>query len=262
MKRLLAFSLLAVLALPPLEVYGLSAAEKGLELAREAYRRDSGFENFTAELKMVLTNRAGKETVRKLRRKSLEVTGDGDKDLTIFDAPADIRGTAMLTYTHPTDSDDQWIFLPAVKRVKRITSANKSGPFVGSEFAYEDIARPEVEKYTYKYIGDEVLGERDCFVLELVPAYEYSGYTRLVQWLDKEIYQPRKVMFYDRKNQLLKTLTFEGYKQYIGQYWRPSEMRMENHQTGKGTALQWEDYQFQVELSDRDFTRNALQRAR
>ena len=133
---------------------------------------------------------------------------------------------------------------------------------MGSEFAYEDLASQEIEKYTYKYIRDEKLNGVDCFVVERFPAYEHSGYTRQLAWVNKEKYVAEKIEFYDRKNTLLKTLLNTGYQQYLEQYWRASEMFMENHQTGKSTVLTWENYKFKTGLSDNDFNRNSLKRAR
>jgi len=151
---------------------------------------------------------------------------------------------------------------PRFKRIKRISSANKSGPFVGSEFAYEDLSSQEIEKYSYKWLRDETLDGHDVFVIERFPQYKNSGYTRQITWIDKEIYQRRKVEFYDRKNTLLKTLVSSDYKQYLDQYWRPGKMEMVNHQTGKKTDIIWENLQFKNGLGDRDFDRNTLKRAR
>ena len=245
-----------------------SAEEKGLAIAIEADRRDTGFGDMTANMIMELHNRHGDVSTRTIRLKTLEVSGDGDKSLSIFDKPADVKGTAFLTYSHAIKPDEQWLYLPALKRVKRINSKNKSGPFMGSEFAYEDLASQEVEKYTYKYIRDEVLKTDefpdgvDCFVIERYPAYKHSGYTRQLAWVNKARYVAEKIEFYDRKNTLLKTLTNKGYKQYLDQFWRPDVMVMENHQTGKRTILSWQNYHFRTGLSDRDFSRNSLKRAR
>lgn len=249
----------ALLALVlPLSATAETPQEKGLEIAREAERRDAGFGSYTADLTMTLSNAQGETSVRHIRRKILEVHGDGDKALDLFDEPADVKGTAILTYAHGLQPDDQWIYLPALKRVKRISSANKSGPFMGSEFAFEDIASQEVEKFHYKYVRDESVDGHDCFVRENQPAYENSGYTRQIEWTDKAIYQPRKVMYYDRRNALLKTLTFKDYRQYGGRYWRPGEMIMENHLTGKTTRIVWANYRFGVGVSDQEMSQGAL----
>lgn len=254
--------LILLLILPAPELYAETPEEKGLAIAVEADKRDNGWGDQIADMEMILRNKQGEESRRTLRISTLEVQGDGDKSLTIFDDPKDVKGTAFLSYTHALVPDDQWLYLPALKRVKRISSANKSGPFVGSEFAYEDLTSQEVQKYSYKWLKDEPLDGKNCFVIERIPAYENSGYARQIVWMDQEIYQPRKVEFYDRKNSLLKTLTMKDYKQYLDQYWRPDNMHMVNHQTGKETTLIWKNYKFGNGLTDRDFDQNTLKRAR
>ena len=111
--------------------------------------------------------------------KTLEVLEDGDKSIFIFEHPRDVSGTAVLTFTHKHGPDDQWLYLPALKRVKRISSDNKSGSFVGSEFAYEDLSSQEVEKYTYKWIQDAPCPGKEeitCFNSEDYPVDKSSGY--------------------------------------------------------------------------------------
>ena len=237
-------------------------AEKGLAIAIEADKRDTGFADMTANMTMELRNKQGDSSIRYIRIKTLEVEGDGDKSLSIFDKPADVSGTAFLTFSHAIKPDEQWLYLPALKRVKRINSNNKSGPFMGSEFAYEDLASQEIEKYTYNYLRDEILNGIDTFVVERFPAYEHSGYTRQIAWINKAEYRPEKIEFYDRKNSLLKTLNYSHYQQYLNQFWRAGVMLMENHQTGKSTLLTWTNYAFKTGLDDGDFNQNSLKRAR
>ena len=255
---------LVLLILSSLPVYGLAQTdeERGLEIAIEADTRDTGFHDSRASMQMILRNRQGDESTRQIRVRTLEQEDDGDKSLTTFDQPADVKGTNFLSFTHKSGPDDQWLYLPALKRVKRISSRNKSGPFMGSEFAYEDLSSQEVEKYTYKYLRDEIYEGMDTYVIERIPVDKYSGYTRQEVWLDKAEYRPQKIVFYDRKNAKLKTLTHSGYQQYLDKFWRADEMFMENHQTGKSTRLIWSDYEFRTGLTDRDFDRSSLKRAR
>ena len=234
----------------------------GLAIAVESEKRDTGFGDFTAELTMILKNRHGETSERYIRSRTLEVIGDGDKTLSIFDKPRDVKGTAFLSFSHKEGADDQWLYLPALKRVKKISSNNKSGPFMGSEFAFEDLSSQEVEKYTYRYVGDDILDGINCFMLERDPVDPKSGYTVQIVWIDKEEYIPRKIDYYDRKSSLLKTLTFSNYKQYLDKYWRASEMNMINHQTGKSTRLEWREFKFATGLTARDFDKNSLKRAR
>ena len=260
LKRIPLALLLAVLSVPLAQAE--SDEEKGLEIARAADAYDKGFGDFQADMVMTLKNRRGDETRRYIRIRTLEMPDDGDRSLSIFDEPADVKGTAMLTWSHGLKPDDQWLYLPALKRVKRINSRNKSGPFMGSEFAFEDLGSQEVEKYRYRFLREEPCGDGQCYVVERKPAYKYSGYTRQVAWIDKDGYRLRKVDFYDRKNELLKTLTVSGYRQYLDHYWRPDIMEMVNHQNGKSTRLEWKNYRFRTGLGEKDFRSQALKRAR
>lgn len=236
--------------------------DKGLQIIEEMVKRNKGWQDSQAEMKMILRTRTGSESVRLLRINTLEISGDGDKSLTMFDSPADVKGTAFLSYTHALEQDEQWLYLPALKRVRRISSNNKSGPFLGSEFAFEDLTSFEIPKYKYKYLRDEIVDEIDCFVVELYPQYQHSGYTRQISWIDKARYIPMKVEYYDRKNALLKTLENKGYRQYLDQYWRADEMLMTNHQNGKNTSLIIGSINFRTGLTERDFDQNSLKRAR
>ena len=251
------------LSLFNMSVLAQTAEEKGLAIAIEGDKRGEGFADSQLELKMVLVDSKGAEAPRDMRVKALEGVGEnGDKSLMIFDTPIDQKGVAMLTYTHKEKSDDQWLYLPALKRVKKISSKNKSGPFVGSEFAFEDISSQEVEKYTYKYLRDETIDGIDCFVVERFPTDKYSGYTKQVAWIDKAEYRGLKIDFYDRKKSLLKTLENKDYKLYLDKFWRPALSVMQNHQTGKSTRLEYKGYEFKVGLDEKEFTKNSLKRAK
>jgi hypothetical protein len=260
----LALSLLAAPVLVSTPGWAETPEEKGRGIAQESDSRDQGWSDSVARLTMTLKNAHGDTSVRDLKLSSLETNepGFGDRSLTVFYKPRDIEGTAFLSHTKILDPDNQWIFLPALKRVKRISSRNKSGPFVGSEFAYEDLVSQEVERYKYKWLRDEPCGELTCHVTERYPVYAHSGYTKQVVWTDTTDYQPRKIEFHDRKEALLKTLLFKAYKQYLGQYWRSHEFDMVNHQTGKSTILTFSEYRFKVGLGEKDFRKDRLKRAR
>ncbi|MBA59800.1 MAG: outer membrane lipoprotein-sorting protein [Gammaproteobacteria bacterium] len=243
-------------------IFGENDQLIGLNIAKEADLRDSGWVDMSVELVMTLRNTKGETNVREMRLKSKEIFNDGDKTLMVFDTPHDVKGTGLLTYTHLVEEDDQWLYLPALKRVKRIASKNKSGPFVGSEFAYEDLSSQEVTKYTYKYLRDEIINGIECFVTERYPVDQYSGYTRQVTWIDKDHYRLQKVEYYDRKNKHLKTLTFKTYRLYENRFWRAGSMTMTNHLSKKSTELKWNGYTFNRGINDQDFGKNALKRIR
>ena len=251
-----------VIAASPVEAQ--TPEQKGRAVAEEADRQDFGWHDNASIMRMVLRNRSGQESVRELRRRVLESTEKerGDKSIIIFESPRDIQGTALLSHTRILEPDDQWLYLPALKRVKRISSGNKSGPFVGSEFAYEDLVSQEVDKYEYRWLRDEQCGDLECAVVERYPRYENSGYTRQIVWWDKEEYRVQKIEYYDRKDTLLKTLTYHDYQEYNGEYWRPDRMAMVNHQNGKSTDLVFEEWTFGAGVSDNEFTASRLRRAR
>lgn len=239
-----------------------SEVEKGLEIAQKARDADRGFENFIGEMTMILRNKQGQENKRSLRIKVMEVSGDGNMSLFVFDNPRDVKGTALLIHGHLTGTDDLWLYLPALKRVKRISSSNRSGSFVGSEFAYEDLGSLEVEKYTYKWLRDEKCGDLDCTVTEYKPSEKGSGYTKMLLWHDKDELRVWKIEYYDRKNAHLKTLVHEDYEQYLGQYWRSKHSNMVNHITGKSTEILWDQIQFRTDLNEGEFTKTGLRRVR
>lgn len=237
--------------------------EKGLAIAVEADKRNIGWVDSIVNMRMILKNKQGDTSEREIRIKNFEVVDDGDKSLSIFDKPRDVRGTAFLTFSHVDKPDDQWLYLPALKRVKRISSRNKSGPFMGSEFAFEDIGSQEIAKYTYKFIKEAPCGDGlNCLVSERYPTDKFSGYTKQVSWIDDQEYRIIKTDFYDRRKSLLKTLEMNEYKQYLDKFWRPHNMVMTNHQTGKSSILNYSEYQFKTGLKDSDFNKSKLKRLR
>ncbi len=241
-----------------------TAAEKGFEIAARSDRTDLGFGESRVDLRMILRNAAGQESTRSLQISTLEKPDEsvGDKSLVLFDTPRDIEGTALLSHAKILDPDDQWLYLPALKRVKRISSSNKSGPFVGSEFAFEDFTSLELNKFDYRYTGTEACGELLCDVLERTPRYENSGYTRQIAWVDQSDFQIRRVEFFDRRGELLKVLELKDYRRYDNGVWRPHLMTMRNVQTNKETDLVYSTYDFGVGLGEGDFVKGRLSRLR
>lgn len=235
-------------------------AERGRAIAKEVERREQGFGDTVTELTMTLSNNEGRERSRRLTWQTLEVNepNEGDRSLTVFHEPRDIEGTAFLSHTHIDRDDDQWLYLPALKRVKRIASSNKSSAFVGSEFAYEDLLSVEVENFDFLWLRDEACGEWQCHVVERRPRYDNSGYSRQVVWIDQSEFRPMKIEYYDKKERLQKKLVFENYRRYLDRYWRAHLMRMDNRQTQKTTVLSFSSFEFQTGLTARDFDPSRL----
>jgi outer membrane lipoprotein-sorting protein len=252
----LALLTVCLLGMTSLAIAG-SPEQRGLELAKKVDVAQDGYKGESSTMEMVLVNAHGEKTTRKMKSEQIEVAGDGDRSRIEFEWPADVKGTRMLTWTHKTGNDDQWLFLPAINRVKRISSGNKSGSFMGSEFAYEDLGSQEVEKYKHKYLADETLNGRKTWKLERVPVDSESGYSKLVSWVDQEYMNPLKIEYYDRKGELLKTATFSGYSKQ-GKWWRPGGISMVNHQTKKESHLTWRERKLSIELKDKAFESDEL----
>lgn len=232
----------------------------GLSVAQKQERSMEGWKSSIGEMKMTLVSPTGASAQRVVKTKSLEIAGSGDYDLVYFDRPSDIRGTAFLTHNHIGRPDDQWLFLPSLKRVKRINANNRSGPFMGSEFSYEDMTSFEVDEYSY-HLNDPVdIGGKQFYVLESYPKDENSGYSKKVSWIEEERLISTRVDFYDRQGVFLKTLTATDFKLYLDRYWRPKNLQMKNHTTGSVTQIEWLSIQLDAGLSSGQFTKRSLKR--
>jgi len=228
-----------------------------LEIAKKADMATDGFVSSISKTKMILINASGQKSVRDLLMKTLEGK-NGDKTISTFLSPADIKGTKVLGHEHVGRDDDQWLYLPALKRVKRIASRNKSGSFVGSEFSYEDIGNQNYQKYTYKGDPETVTFKgMKCYKGARIPKDKNSGYTKQISWVDTKNFLIRKIEYYDRKRTLLKTAVFSGYKKING-IWRVGKIEMKNHQNDKATILIWKEDKVKAGLSPNDFNKRVL----
>ena len=236
--------------------------EAGLKISLNSEKANNGFLGEVSEMKMILEDAHGTKISRKMKGKTMETKGDGDKSISQFLLPADVRGTMMLTWTHKKKDDDQWLFLPSIKRTKRISSSSKSASFMGSEFSYEDLGSQEVEKYTHKLIKEE--NNKDglsMWLIERTPKNKKSGYKRLKTWIIKKYNNPFKVEYYDRKNELLKTAVFSEYREYkVGgkSLWRANKIHMVNIQTGKKSTITWSNRKLGVEFDGDEFEKDSL----
>jgi hypothetical protein len=234
-----------------------SPEELGTRVARVVEAANDGYQGQTSTIEMVLINAHGDRTTRRLEQRLLEVDGDGDRSLIEFASPSDVKGTRLLTWSHKRSDDDQWLFLPAINRVKRISSANRSGSFMGSEFSYEDLSSAEVEKYKHELLGEQVVDGRKAWKLRRIPLDAESGYSKLEELVDQAYKAPLVIEYFDRKGELLKTATFSAYEKH-GSWYRAGMIVMVNHQTKKESHLSMSDYQMGVSLRERDFNSDRL----
>ena len=240
-----------------------TAEQKGYKIAKRAANVDSGYRDYTATGKMVLRSKAGRTSTRSFDFKNLEGRGTGDKTILVFNWPGDIRDTALLTHAYTAKDDNQWLYLPARRRVKRISSSSRSGSFVGSEFAYEDMVNQEVDKFTYRWIADKPCpgSKLTCHIIDRFPKYK-SGYSSQRVWLDAKHFRIYQVHYFDRRKAHLKTMRASKHRRYKKKYWRANKMSMRNLITGKSTDLLWSKFRFGVGLSSNALSVNALKNLR
>ena len=199
-------------------MFGVSAAtaQTAREIAEMADKTQRGFVDESVETTMYLINARKDTVVRNLKNLTIERPKSEDYSIIQFLNPPDVRGTCLLTYQNPAGDDKQWLYLPELRRVKKISSKNKSGAFMGSEFAYEDISGNTLDKFDYTLLSEEKYDGKDCYILERKPNYKNSGYTSIKTWYDKATHLMIRSEYTDRKKSLLKVLTLGDFKQYNG----------------------------------------------
>ena len=251
----LIFLLIAVLSFNPGNVL---ADQKGIEIATIVRDANNNFIGEKSKVEMILIDSHGEKTIREMESKVLEIPGDGDRSLSIFLTPFDVKGTKMLTWSHKSTDDDQWLYLPSFRRVKRINSRNKSSSFMGSEFSYEDLGSQEIEKYNYKFISDN--SETNVWAIERTPKVS-SGYSKQKLFISKKYNNSIKIEYFDRKGELLKIATFDKFKQYTVNkktMWRSSIIHMKNIQTNKQSIITWKDRKIGIKHKESIFNKRAL----
>jgi outer membrane lipoprotein-sorting protein len=216
---------------------------------------------------MTLTNDRGQVRERKSSNVvKLQENGVDSRFLVKFSAPNDIRGTSFLQVEHSEGDDDLWIYLPALKKSRRLVANNKKDSFVGSDFSYGDILLPKVPLYRHTLTHSEAVDGHDCFVVESVPATDTvktnSGYSRRLTWVRKDNFLETKVTYYDLSGRLLKTqlVTHHELVEPDTQRWIAKQREMTNHQTGHKTVLRFDRLEPGVDVPDDRFSIRYLER--
>lgn len=240
--------------------YSETPEAKGLRLANEIEKKNNGFVGESSSMKLVLIDAHGTKTVREMKGRVMEVQGEGDKSLSTFLNPRDVKGTKMLTWSHKNDDDNQWLYLPSLRRVKRISSRNKSSSFMGSEFSYEDLGSQEVEKYTHKFLKNGKIDGKKIWVMERVPKKK-SGYSKQVLYISPKYHGAIKSEYFDRKGELLKVAAFSDYKLFKvngKNMWRAGKIHMKNVQTQKQSIFSVSSRKLGVSFRKDEFDKKSL----
>lgn len=258
------------LALVPVFSGAGSAAAAELPSAAEVVTsvnaRDEGVAA-SRKVVMELIERSGKKRVRKTL--SYRKYFGGEKRTVIFYlSPRNVKGTALLTFDYAGGDreDDQWLYLPALRKVRRISAADRGDYFLGTDLTYEDIkqeTRINSEDYAQEVTGEEMVDGHRAYVLQSTPKSEKIakelGYGRGVQWVDADIRLVRKAVFWDVQGNLLKTVLFGDVRPIQGR-WTVHRIAVTNHKTGHRTVITYSDVDYRSEISDDLFTKRALRR--
>jgi len=231
----------------------------GLEIIQKVYNRSTGNDQ-EGELTMTLINSRGDQRVREIKQ-FVKDFGEEEKKIMFFISPADVRNTSFMnwSYDEAERDDDQWIYLPALKKVKRISSDSKSDSFMGSDFTYDDLGDRHPSADEHKLLREEKLNGDDCYVVESIPKEEEYMYSRTVTWIIKDKWIGLKKEFYDEDEDFLKTLTVKEYDK-IKDYWIILHSQMHNIQKDHTTDMLLEKLKVDIGVSDSKFTERIMRR--
>jgi len=208
----------------------------GREIVEKVYNLPTG-EDQTSNLTMTLINKSGKQRVRIIKQFSKDM-GDVEKSIMFFQSPADVKNTSFMSWTYDDESksDDQWIYLPALKKTKRISSDSKSDYFMGSDFTYDDLGDRKLDDDTHKLIGDETIDGVDYYLVESTPKDEEYMYSKTKTWIRKDNFVGLKKEFYDEEEDLLKILKIKKFEEISG-FVVITSSEMENVQKNHRTTM-------------------------
>lgn len=232
------------------------AQPDGKEIMEKVYHAPSG-DDMQGELSMTLINRQGEQRVRELSQ-YVKNTPGADKKIMFFRTPADVKGTSFMnwSYTNGKD-DDQWIYLPALNRTKRISSDGKGDYFMGSDFTYDDLGDRHPDEDSHQLLREEIVQGKACYVVESKPKEEDYMYSKIISWIMKDNLIGLKREFYDENGDLLKTLTIHEYDQVDG-YWTILKTEMKNVQKNHKTVMEFTNVQFNQGIPDSRFTERSM----
>jgi hypothetical protein len=210
---------------------------------------------------MELINKRGSKRVRTMLSYSKDY-GKDKKTIMFFQQPADVKGTGFLTWDYNAEAktDDRWLYLPAMKKTRRIsgTSAKKEY-FMGSDFTYDDMGTRDLDSDNHKLLREEPLNGKPCWVIESTPKESGGMYSKNISWIRKDNYMAAKVEYYDMHNTILKTLEVNQMKKIDG-FWAATEMVMVNHQRNHRTIIRLGSVAYNIPIDESVFTVNSLEK--
>ena len=261
MRRTLVFGLMCACVL-----WAITRANRAAELTgREIIQKMKDLHAIQDEeesLDMLLKDKKGRKKKRAIKRYTLKGSNGQHKIRIAFLSPRDIKGLGLLTWEHEGAADDQWLYLPALRKVKRIASDNKQKPFAGTDFSYEDLQPEDMTVHEYKLVGEEEAASQACYVVEAFPSTDAerkdSGYSKRKFWVRKDIFFAVKIEYYDKKGRHVKVQTQKGEENVAGTVWRSKYTTMRDLKKKHETLLRAKKRELNKGLSSSQFTERAL----
>jgi len=256
MKRFLGVGIFLLIA-------GFAHAEMTAdEVIQNQINLTKGFATEQAHGTMEIINESGSSTTRKFKILQIEEQGnEGYKAMIKVTEPLDLKGTGLLTYQNKDREDDQWLYLPAMQKTRRISGSGRGGRFLGSDFNYEDLSPKEKTDFTYQTLRIEPCDTTRCYVIEAKPKDPESQYSKSVGWIREDNFWMLKMELYDKSNTLQKVLTFADYQMFNNKFWRPLKIVMQDaKKTASRTELVFSDLMIGSGVSAADFSKQALER--
>jgi len=247
-----------VLSFVLLSISSITTAQTAKEIAYLVYNKKSPL-NGESDMTMTLINKKGHERVRVLHQYFIDLESV-EKQLMFFKSPADVKNTAFMNWSYSLEgeNDDQWLYLPALKKVKRISNSNKDNDFMGSDFTYEDMEKRSPERDSHTLVATEMLNGEEVWVLSATPLEE-EQYSKKTAWISKEKLTPLKIDFYDEDEELLKTLTIKEIKNLEG-FWIVKSQEMYNHQKNHTTKISLDNIVINSGVLPSKFTQREMQK--
>ena len=255
-------------ALLCLAAKSVGAAESGRELLDQAKQLSATTRKWTdrtQQLRLTIVDRRGNERVRDLSIYMKKYPDDANRSIVFFQSPADIKGTGFLQWANAHTTDEQWLYLPELKRVRQIGAGSKRESFVGTDFSYDDLAIisqltdwSEAEAKT-KLLREEVVEGQPTSVIEFTPDAKDVGYSKILAWLTRDDLVLVKLEMYDKQGRVQKVLTLSDIRK-VGAVPTPFHMEMNNVQDNSRTVVDFTEVKYDTGLDDDAFTQRALER--
>lgn len=232
----------------------------GRDIVQKVHDRPDG-DTRSSELSMTLVNKSGSKRERKITSFAMDV-GKDTKQIMFFRYPNDVKGTGFLTvdYDDINKDDDKWLYLPAMKKTRRISGkSSKTDYFMGSDFTYDDVGQRNIDEDTHTFVREEKVDGIDCWVVESVPKKSDEIFSKKIMWIRKDCLIAAKVEYYDKLGKLHRLLKVESVMQVDG-FWAIGKMTMGNVQSNHKTILEFGELKFNIPLDAKTFTVPRLER--